>query len=55
MESNSLPAIADRIRDLVAESDTAALTSIEKAMDAGRLLVETLKTIISRCSTTWKL
>ena len=40
LESNSLPAIADRIHDLVAESDSAALTSIEKAMDAGRLLVE---------------
>lgn len=40
MESNSLPEIADRIRDLIAESDAAALTSVERAMDAGRLLIE---------------
>lgn len=40
LESNSLPAKADAIRDLIAESDAAALTAIERALSAGRLLVD---------------
>lgn len=40
MESNSLPIVADRIRELVAESEAAALSSADKAMQAGRLLAE---------------
>lgn len=39
LESNSLPAVADQIRAVIAESDAASLTSIEKALQAGRLLI----------------